>query len=115
MHTLPMFGFIIALALLPEPPKDLQPPLAQTPQGTGVAVALLPFLLVINLGPWTGPATSVDPEVNGQAQRFVTGVTHVTFAKLAALVAHRTDSGLTEQALYLRIFFADTAQLGRQA
>ena len=52
-------------------PQDLQPTLAQAAEGTGVALTLVVFLLVVSLRPRTLGPTQVGPQVN----RVLTGYT----------------------------------------
>lgn len=44
-------GLVVGHAVVPHLPEDLEPPLAQAPQGRGVALALLSLVLVVGLGP----------------------------------------------------------------
>ena len=53
--------FVIAAFVLPHLPKYLQPALAQASQGTGVALALPAFLLIVGFGPGAFASTEIGP------------------------------------------------------
>src|SRR5260370_7432412 len=52
----------------PHSPEHFEPALAQAAQGTGVAVALVAFGLVVALGPAAGFAAFFDPPLDARPQ-----------------------------------------------
>src|SRR6185503_8135598 len=75
--------------------KDFEQSLAEASQRTGMAHALIAFLLVIRLTPGAGFAKAIRPQVNCVAQKFVAGPTDVNFVDPARLIGNRCGSGYT--------------------
>lgn len=80
---------VIGLSGLPQFPEDLEPSLAQEADGTGVAFALLAFLLVVDLGPGALLAAAIGPQVHRRPQVPVAGPPELHDVNLARLEADR--------------------------
>ena len=76
-------GLVIRSVILPHPPEHLQPAFAQAAQSTGMVMALVPFGLIIGLGPLALFAALVHPQVDGMAQEVIAGVAKARLAELA--------------------------------
>ena len=72
---------------------DFQESLAEAPESTGVAHALLAFVPIIGLPPGAGFAKRVHPEMDGGAHKFVAGPAHMDLVDFAGLIAHRSRTG----------------------
>ena len=108
-----VFGFVIGLAILPKPPEDFQPALAQTAQGTCMTVPFGSFVGVVDLRPVAGEPTGVGPQMDRGPQHLVAGPAQAAFVDLAALIADRTDASLAHQGIWIGIFFPDAAQFAQ--
>src|SRR5204863_5732846 len=106
--------FVVADAVLPKPPEQLEPAFAQAAQGAGVGVTLRTLGLVIRLRPSARFAAGVGPEMNGVAQKPSAGPADMSFAELARLITHRTDPGAAQHALRLGTELAHSAQARQQ-
>ena len=102
--------FVVADAVLPKPPEQLEPAFAQAAQGAGVGVTLRTLGLVIRLRPSARFAAGVGPEMNGVAQKPIAGPADMSFADLTRLVTDRAYPGLTKQALHIGEALPDAAQ-----
>src|SRR5256885_14151330 len=63
--------FIVADAVLPKPPEELEPAFAQAAQGAGMVMALRTLGLVISLRPSALFAAGVGPQMHGVAQKVI--------------------------------------------
>jgi hypothetical protein len=64
-------------------PEDLEQALPQTAQRASVALALLPFVFVVDLCPRHNVPGAVGPKINGVAEDFVALVPQMDFMDLA--------------------------------
>ena len=94
-----VFGLIIGSMVLPHPPEHFEPAFAHAAQSTGVVMALVPFGLVIRLGPVAGFAAFVGPQMDRMAQEMVADEADARLGDLAGLIGHGADAGLTHQAV----------------
>src|SRR5204863_10045064 len=65
--------FVVADAVLPKQPEQLEPAFAQAAQGAVVGVTLRTVGSVIRLRPGGRVAAGVGPELNGVAQKRIAG------------------------------------------
>ena len=72
---------------------NVQEPLPQTPQSTGVVHALFSFFLIISLSPSTGPTETIGPKVNRLPKEFVAGPADLDLTDLPRLEAHGGSAG----------------------
>src|ERR1044071_467954 len=101
-----VFVFVVSLPVLPEPPEDFEPALAQTAQRAGMTVALGTLVLVVSGRPVAGQPAAVGPQMDRGPQPFVAGPAQAALRDLAALIADRADARLTHQRVGVGIFLA---------
>src|ERR1700686_960101 len=107
------FG-IVGGSVLPHAPEDLQPFLAQTPQGAGVALAFGPVSLVVGLRPGTSASAQIGPQMHGRPQEAIAGLSQARLPDLPALEADRRGAKMALQALGSRKLPAVAPQAGQQ-
>src|SRR5882672_8422905 len=115
LESLKVLGFVIGRAVLPHSPQYFEPALAQATQSAGMVMALVPFGLIISLGPITLFAALVNPQMDGMAQKVITDITDAGLVNPAGLIGDGADAGLAHQTVGIGKDLAPGADQAQQS